>query len=136
MNQSEVLESIGQPETARDALKRWDSGQSLFTVEMGGLGPGYEQAIQVLVMEIVRGFVDDPSLMDWNHFSRRVDRIASELDKDNRIGGFSGAQVGVAKNLAYHYLTKGWRATLDECKDRLIQISKTWPHSLILEKKP
>ena len=114
MKRAQVLESIGQPETARDALKRWDSGQSLFTVEMGGLGPGYEQAIQILVLEIVRCFLNDPSLMDFEHFSRRADKIASELDKDNRMGGFSGAQVGVAKTLAYHYLTKGWRTTLDE----------------------
>ena len=29
---------------AAEQLRRWDAGDSIWTVEMGGLGPGYEQA--------------------------------------------------------------------------------------------
>ncbi|KKK93920.1 hypothetical protein LCGC14_2688070 [marine sediment metagenome] len=36
------------PKTLDEAIERWDAGRSLFSVEMGGLGPGYEQAIQIL----------------------------------------------------------------------------------------
>lgn len=37
------------PETCEEALARWDAGETVFTAEMGGLGPGYEQAIQETV---------------------------------------------------------------------------------------
>lgn len=47
------------PETAADALARWDEGDTVFTVEMGGFGPGYEQAIQLLVFEMIRDHIND-----------------------------------------------------------------------------
>ncbi len=43
-------------ETAKDALAAWDRGEIVHSVEMGGIGPGYEQAIQILVSPGVGGF--------------------------------------------------------------------------------
>jgi hypothetical protein len=40
--------------TAQEALSRWDAGDIVWTVSMSGMGPGYEQAIHVLVFEIIR----------------------------------------------------------------------------------
>ncbi len=32
------------PENAKEAVEIWDKGGTLWSIEMGGLGPGYEQA--------------------------------------------------------------------------------------------
>lgn len=45
---------------AGEQLRRWDSGDPIWTIEMGGMGPGYEQAIQVLAIEIVRDEINKP----------------------------------------------------------------------------
>ena len=51
------------PKTASEALARWDAGGSVFTLEMGGLGPGYEQVIHIVVFELIRAFKD--VRIDW-----------------------------------------------------------------------
>src|SRR5918994_1215735 len=40
--------------TAGGTLAAWDAGVFVGSVEMGGIGPGYEQAIHVLVFELIR----------------------------------------------------------------------------------
>jgi hypothetical protein len=113
------------PEHATEALEKWDSGISVFTVELGGLGPGYEQAIQILVFEIIRDYIDRPlpTPDNWRSFGEdAVSRCNSSCL------GFSGAQVGAAKNLAFHALRDGWRATIFSFPDdRQIQVSKAFP---------
>lgn len=101
--------------TVKQWLAEWDAGRSVWSVEMGGLGPGYEQAIQVLTVELVRDGMKNP------------DAVASRL---NATCGFSGAQVGVAKNLAANLLNRGpeWcQATTPA--DRHILINKCWPRA-------
>jgi hypothetical protein len=118
---------------AREQLRRWDAGDIIWTIEMGGLGPGYEQAIQILAIEIIRDEIDKPlpteHLEEWGHPT--VERIDYRLpDGTWSCGGFSGAQVGAARNLAYRWLRDGVAATLSTVpQDRRIQCSKTWPHA-------
>jgi len=117
------------PETVADALKMWDAGETLFVVEMGGLGPGYEMAIQGLAFELMRiidGFDkwnDEAALADLN---RRADEVVSECDSKPWGGGFSGAQVGAAKNIASCVCRRGYRNALRDpaVKDRLIQVNR------------
>lgn len=121
------------PITAADALDRWDEGKTVFTIEMGGLGPGYEQAIQVLVFEIVRDYLgkeqtfppeDSPEFADFS--SKFGDETVHRINK--KMGGFSGAQVGAAKQIAYRGLVMGWEAMIKSIpQDRLIQVSKSFP---------
>lgn len=115
------------PETATEALAIWDSGRPVFTVEMGGIGPGYEQCIQVLVFELIRdalnGAIPMPTmgmpLRNWG------DETITRLDKQI---GFSGAQVGAAKSLAGTMLAAGYAKALDGVeKARRIQASKGFP---------
>lgn len=119
------------PDTAREALRRWDAGQSVFTVEMGGLGPGYEQAIQILVFEIIREHIGQhkPLPKPGTSANGWMDSCAHRVSET--AGGFSGAQVGAAKNLAYYYLKDGYAKTLESFKekdkDRTIQVSNFWP---------
>ena len=119
---------------AREQLRRWDAGELIWTIEMGGMGPGYEQAIQVLAIEIVRDEIDKPlptkDLREWGDAT--VSRIDYKLpDGSYSCGGFSGAQVGAAKQLAFHWLRDGVAATLNQVEDdrRILCSRKTWPHA-------
>jgi hypothetical protein len=124
------------PQTAKEQLEKWDAGDSIWMVEMGGLGPGYEQAIQVLAMELVRDKLNqtlppigDPAWGSWG--DETVSRIDyRKPDGTYACGGFSGAQVGAAKSLALHILRHGpAKAFSDEAgKNRMIQVSRTWPN--------
>ena len=125
----------GAADTAREQVERWDAGQIIWTIEMGGLGPGYEQAIQVLAVEITRDNLDRPvpTAAEWRTFGdSTVERIDVKLpDGSYSCGGFSGAQVGAAKILALRWLRDGPAKTLASLPadqaDRKIQASKTWP---------
>lgn len=122
--------------TIDEVVSRWDAGESLWSVEMGGLGPGYEQAIQVLIFELLRDnngrdlpLPGSLAIQSWG--DPTVSRI------DNACLGFSGAQVGAARSIAYRMLSKGYDAVLDEMRahdaKRLIQVSNHWPRVEKLE---
>ena len=115
------------PETVEQALEKWDRDEPVFTVEMGGIGPGYEQCIQILVFELLRdatsGAIPMPSvgqrLREWGEAT--VGRLDPELR-------FSGAQVGAAKSLASSMLIHGYRAAVRSVSDdRHIQVQKHFP---------
>ena len=125
---------MNKPKTCKEALAIWDSGQSIFTVSMGGLGPGYEQCIHILAFEIIRDYLDGQipgTKLPDGSFKPHKDFGESAVARcDKKVGGFSGAQVGAAKNLAYIVLTKGWQVGIDSApKDRHIQVSKTMPEA-------
>lgn len=114
--------------TAAEWLRRWDSGDSVWSVEMGGLGPGYEQAIQIAAVAIVRTNLGKPlddtedALKEWGW-----DAIPKGL-------GLSGAQAGAARNLAYKMLKYGPAECVRQIKesgaeDRLIQVCKYFPEA-------
>ena len=118
------------PETAADALAQWDRGESVWTVEMGGIGPGYEQAIQVGVFEMLRSLVGKDLPTDRAALDEFLDVALDRIDKNASIGGLSGAQAGAIKWLAYKTLTQGWRFIVEKHpQDRRILVSKNWPKS-------
>lgn len=115
--------------TVADALSVWDRGEPIWSVEMGGLGPGYEQCIQLLAVELLREY-DGKRLPekseDWRTWGDEVARRVND-----QVGGFSGAQVDAAKNVAARMLKLGYGAALQDMKghdpERLIQVSNNWP---------
>lgn len=124
---------FGPADTAAEQLRRWDAGETIWTIEMGGLGPGYEQAIQVLAIEIVRDNLNRP-LPEENSWNTWADSTISRIDRrlpdgTYDCGGFSGAQEGAAKQLAYRWLKDGpAKVHTTSPKDRTIQCSNHWPH--------
>lgn len=123
------------PETVDDALAKWDAGETVFTVEMGGIGPGYEQCIQVLAFELMRVWKDEPwpaagADMLSEQQARLKDLAEPVIGRLNETLGFSGAQVGAAQNLAACVCRHGYRAALRDpaVADRLIQVSNKFPH--------
>jgi len=114
-----------------EELQAWDRGESIPTVVMGGISPGYEQAIQVLVVELVRAAAADPlNLPDEARYATWGDDVIRRLDKLPGFG-FSGAQVGAAKNLALTVLRRGsWHACWKSApSDRRSLVSRTFPQA-------
>ena len=120
--------------TAAEQLRRWDAGKTIWSIDLGGMGPGYEQAIQVLAIEIVRDNLNKPLPTEetWRTFGdstiERIDR--KQPDGSYSCGGFSGAQVGAAKGLAMRWLRDGpFLVEQSVPVDRRIQVSSFWPHA-------
>jgi len=127
MSVQEKIDSGLYPKDIEDAVARWDRGETVWSVEMGGLGPGYEQAIQVGMIELLRRLigVELPGIDEnWHDF---LDGHLTEVLKEFDLG-LSGAQAGAIMNLAAKFASRGWLAT-EEVQDRMILISKHWPRT-------
>jgi hypothetical protein len=134
------------PDTIDEALAAWDAGEEVQTVEMGGLGDGYEMAIQCVAFELMRALRDDPDLRRMNEetpdngsfpqeFKDKLDTIVSGLDaKDANgrygMGGLSGAQVGAARNIAVNLTRHGYANAREKVPDRLIFVRRQDPMAL------
>lgn len=113
--------------TPEEVVTAWDKGETVWSIEMGGIGPGYEQAIQVLVIELLRDHLGKP-LPDEKDFEKWGKATISRINED--CYGFSGAQVGAAKTIAWRIFRDGYGPTLRSApKDRLIQVSAIWPRA-------
>lgn len=116
---------------AQDWLDRWDTSKGVFSIEMGGLGSGYEQAIQITAAEALRWFLaNKPTWTDetWNDVRERLQASMFENDEVKKLG-LSGAQYGAPVNLAGHLYRKGPIGVLkdERLKERHIQVNKHFP---------
>jgi hypothetical protein len=122
------------PKTAREALKEWDSGEYVFTVEMGGLGPGYEQVIHIACFELIRdnlGLKLPSAKTPEKWYPNWGDKTFKRIKL-----GMSGAQAGAAKSMAYKYLKYGYAHMIEKApEDRRIQVSKYFPASFMKKGK-
>jgi len=122
---------------AADWLKRWDEGLLVWTIEMGGLGPGYEQCIHITCAEILRIMLtkgyDSSKWDDIETWKKDREEIEQMSDKNPIIKalGLSGAQWGAALNLAGHFYRRGPRTVMkdERTKNRRIQVERTFPES-------
>lgn len=118
-----------------DWLKRWDEGRSVWSIEMGGLGPGYEQCIQITTAEIVRRMIAQKydgqkwaNKDDWKRDREEIEKWSFDNERIKALG-LSGAQWGAALNLAAHLYQDGPRKVLTDkrVEDRKIQVSRNFP---------
>jgi hypothetical protein len=116
---------------AADWLKRWDEGKTVWTIEMGGLGPGYEQCIHITCAEILRVMLDKKydhtkwaEKEGWKADRDEIEKIALTLPVINDLG-LSGAQWGAAMNVACFLYKQGPRGVMadERVKDRHIQVN-------------
>jgi len=116
-------------------LDRWDNGKSVWTIEMGGLGPGYEQCIHITCAEIIRHLLKkkyDVSLWEdeevWKLNQAEIEKMSHENPIITKLG-LSGAQWGAALNLAIQFYRRGPREIMrDEAvKSRHILVSRSFP---------
>lgn len=120
---------------AADWLARWDAGKSVWSIEMGGLGPGYEQCIQIVAAEVLRFLINNKvdcatQYTDdaWKELSERINKSLWANPAIEALG-LSGAQAGAAKSLATKLYQDGPRGVMNtaEIKDRRILVSKNFP---------
>jgi hypothetical protein len=134
-DQHALVERFGA--TAADWLAKWDSGAAVWSVEMGGMGPGYEQCIQITAAQILRHMLDAKyDASQWGDGGRWPDdRKAIETfgfaDDTIKGLGLSGAQWGAACSLAACIYKRGPIDALSDpaVKERLIMVSKSFPGS-------
>lgn len=122
---------------AADWLARWDAGRGVWSIEMGGLGPGYEQCIHITAAEILRHLLaakyDAALWQDKDTWARDRELIEKDGFANPVIEklGLSGAQWGAAMQVATKLYMDGPRKimNLSELKDRHIQVSKNFPQA-------
>lgn len=119
---------------AAEWLERWDTGKGVWTIRMGGMSPGYDQCINIMVAENVReliglageGFEVEPGATEIDpeavkELDKRTDAAASKL-------GLTGAQYGVSRSLGVQLWLYGPVAVSRMYDtDRHTQASKNWP---------
>jgi hypothetical protein len=120
---------------AADWLARWDAGKSVWSIEMGGLGPGYEQCIHITCAEILRWFLKHKPDADkwkdtevWKADRKRMEDWLHTVPVVKSLG-LSGAQFGAALSLAAQLYKHGPRKIMadEQVKDRHIQVSRSFP---------
>ena len=123
-------------EPVEKMLAAWDGGDTVWSIELGGLGPGYEQAIQVAAIEFARACKDMEGIIpndraSTERFRTRCNERLHEID--DQLGGLSGAMMGAATWLAWQWCFNGGPDALqvrakEQGKDKnSILISKAWP---------
>lgn len=119
------------PTTAKEYVDRWNAGDTLTSISMGGkgMGDGYEHAIQQTAVVILANMLavdfdialpDEEQREAWKNVELR---IADDPDLDD---GLSGAMFYAARNLAAHFYRKGPAAVMTEevVMKRHLRVSK------------
>ena len=83
-----------------EVIEKYENGEAVRSVEMGGLSDGYEEAIQTLGFRLAK---QGESIKSYDGF---------EIPEDLKGRGYSGAQVGAAINLCNVFLKNGYEGGL------------------------
>jgi hypothetical protein len=117
----------------KEWLRRWDAGESVWSVEMGGLGPSYEQAIQITAAEMIRILIaENFDLTERESYGKEFDALVSkkvfEVPQVKNLG-LSGAQFGSATCIADQLYRRTPKVALmdKQVKDRKILVQKSFP---------
>jgi len=110
----------------------------VWSIEMGGLGPGYEQCIHITCAEILRWFlahkVDASKWSEAEAWKSDREKMTADLHKVKAVEelGLSGAQWEAAVNLATCFYLDGPRKVMtdERVKDRHIQVQRRFPGSV------
>lgn len=114
-------------ETNAEVIAKWKNFEPVWTAELGGIGPGYEQAIQDILWSIFATW-DGPNyageeLKNFPEaYEKFVDEVVTNLDKEY---GFSGSQVGAARHTAFQFIRYGYAEMMNKLDDdRKIMITR------------
>lgn len=124
--------------TNEDALAAWDRGDLVWSCDMGGMGPGYEQCIQIMGFEMLRAMLAHPpenwadlqgpdNRAKWDAYSDMIDALPEMRSVIQQLGP-SGAQFGAAMSIASVFAFNGYAKGMGMVpEDRRIQVSKNFP---------
>ena len=114
---------------AQEWLSRWDRGDTVWTVVLGGLGPSYDQCINIAVAEVVRALLVMNPTRVAGRLSKDDDARLEGVLMDTLKGiGLSGAQFGAARGFGFQLYAQGpMKAIQLYPEDRHTMASKVWP---------
>lgn len=117
----------------KEWLRRWDAGEAVWSVEMGRLGPSYEQCIQITAAEMIRILIDENfDTAKRDDYAKEFDALVSkkvfEVPQVKNLG-LSGAQFGAASCIADQLYRRTPQVALsdNQVKDRKILVQKSFP---------
>lgn len=115
------------PESCQEVLERWDKGEIVYSVEMGGLGPSYEMTIQVSVFELMRAFNCKPPEGTDDEIQASMNQKLRDLNHKFDFG-HSGASAGASIWLAYKFMKDGYKKAMLTAPDnrRILIDKKHW----------
>ena len=117
-----------EKDTVADVVRKWKEGDVVWSAEMGGLGPGYEQAIQQLAFDMLAEVHEMPCETDEEKLkvNEAMEDFVSKCD-EYWWAGFSGAQVGAAKNIVMVFMVRGPYRALDAVKEERHLMVNSFP---------
>jgi len=126
------------PVTALEALINFESGQPVHVIDLGGMGPGYEQAIWNAIFMMIKDR-DKDGIAHWtdkegdNTIWARKGKHGRVCDEDGqRVWKglhLSGAQADQAITTVMQVLTYGWRTMMEKVPEgRSIMVSIDFPN--------
>lgn len=98
--------------STQELLDRWDRGEGVWTLQMGGISPGYEQSLQIAAFEMIRFLLTQS--IDWKALDEDKAKVRDLYDRtseaiapiSDRLG-LSGSQHGAAFNMATVFVRHG-----------------------------
>lgn len=124
---------IDENTTWQAAVAEFKAGGLVNTIELGGLGPGYEQALQLLLFAIMAEWPDGQPLPAADGGGRLPQEFLDHRDAvvrrhDKALLGLSGAQVMAATAAAWQFMAYGYgKVYLSAPEHRRITFSLHWP---------
>ena len=112
-------------------IAAWNNNEPVTVIEMGGLGPDYEQAIYILAFAFLNELLTQPQPIDF----KLADKTVCDIEKLPAIGalitkvGPSGAMIGAAWNVAFVFMRHGYEKGLAMAPDRHITVQKNTPRN-------
>lgn len=118
-------------DTNEQVIEKWKNDDGVWSAELGGIGPAYEQCIQIILFEIFSTWPKDQPVIDGEEYTKEyetfTDEVVSRLEKEKKYG-FSGAQVGSAKSTAAQFIKYGYAHMMNKLdEDRHIMVSRYFP---------
>ena len=116
--------------TLDEALDRWNKDELVTTIEMGGLGPDYEQGIQISVFELLNDLKDVEIPFDDNEATSKLieETFYKTIARVKELDGLSGAMAGAAMHVAYMFRRHGYSEAINMAdQDRRIQCKRKFP---------
>lgn len=113
-------------------LKAWledfNNNKIVESVAMGEIGKGYEEAIQTFAVEMIKNLVDIEPIQDMNSRKQVIEELMMKVV--NKLqGGYSGAQVNLATNIAVVFWIRtpevGLQMMREDEPHRIIKIQKS-----------
>ena len=103
------------------------NGETVETIEMGGISESYENAIQGLFVDMLLIVHKKQIPSNAKEVNELLTHVANTCTSKLEYG-YSGAQVGAAKSLCWFFLADGYKGAIEKMRqinnNRIIKINK------------